>query len=95
MIHVTARAAQHLIGVRARRGFSQDAGARFIRVSNGVGMSFLGAPRPGDDVLSAHGIDLYVGPDVARKLEGSTLDVRERDGRADLILRPPRISHPS
>lgn len=61
-------------------------------MSDGVGISILGGPKPGDNVITAKDIEIYVGPDTARRLEGATLDVAQRAGKAALILRTP---HPT
>ena len=87
MLEVTPRAAEHLVGVRKERGFSQSSAARFIPMSNGVGMSFTSEKKPGDGVIKGGSIDIYVPNDVATTLDGSTLDVREKDGRQSLVLR--------
>ena len=58
-------------------------------MSNGVGMSIQGGPKPGDRVIPAKGIEIYIGPDTARRLEDATLDVAETTGKPALILRIP------
>jgi Fe-S cluster assembly iron-binding protein IscA len=89
MIKVTPRAARHLVRMRRSRGFSPKAGARFVRMSNGVGISIFGRPKPDDRVIEATGIDVYAGRDVAEKLEGSILDATEQQGATELVLRTP------
>ncbi len=94
MIAVTPRAAQHLVDMRSQRGLTRTGGARFIPMSNGVGMAIVGGAKPGDKVIPANGIEIYAGPETARRVEGSTLDVEDKAGRAALVLRtrqPTRI----
>lgn len=90
MIQVTPLAAKHLVEVRNGRGFGRTAGARFLPQGHGVGMSFARVPEPGDTVIAAIGIDIFIAQELASKLEGSTIDISATDGKTDLVLRPPR-----
>lgn len=71
------------------RGLSRRAGVRFRPHRHGVGTAF--SPEPGDTVIAAPGVDVFIAPELAPKLEGSTIDVADQGGKTDLVLRPPRI----
>jgi len=91
MVMVTPQAARHLAGVRSERGLSRQAGVRFRPQRRGVGITFSRSPEPGDTVIAATGIEIYIAPELSAKLQGSTIDVAEKGGRTDIVLRPPRI----
>ena len=97
MLHVTQEASKHLARVRNERGHGRSAGARFVQSGTGVGLTFAKAPEPGDRVVEADGITLYLSPEVADKLDGGTIDVGAKGGKTALYLRldPMGASKPS
>ena len=50
MLQITDKAAIHLLHARSERGFDERAGARFVRGSAGVGLTF--APHPSRETRS-------------------------------------------
>jgi Fe-S cluster assembly iron-binding protein IscA len=90
MIQVTEQATKHLVRVRGERGLSLDAAARFVQSGTGVGLTFSSRPEPGDRILHSDGLAIFVAPEVATKLEGATIDVSDKSGKAALYLRPKR-----
>jgi Fe-S cluster assembly iron-binding protein IscA len=89
MVRVTPQAARHLSETRDQRGLSRKAGVRFVRHGSGVGLTFSGQPAPGDTKITAPGIEVFLAPEIADKLDGSTIDVGESEGQTKLYVRPP------
>jgi Fe-S cluster assembly iron-binding protein IscA len=87
MLQITDKAAIHLLYARSERGFDERAGARFVRGSAGVGLTFAPAPEPGDQVLSGSALPIYVAEDVTEALDQAVIDVAAEDGGTRLVLR--------
>ena len=87
MLQITDKAAIHLLRARTERGFDERAGARFVRGSAGVGLTFAPAPEPGDQVLAGSALPIYVAEDVTEALEQAVIDVAADDGESRLVLR--------
>ena len=87
MLQITDKAAVHLLQARAERGFDERAGARFVRGSAGVGLTFAPAPEPGDQVLTGSALPIYVAEDVTGALDQAVIDVAADDGESRLVLR--------
>ena len=87
MLQITDKAAIHLLYARSERGFDERAGARFVRGSAGVGLTFAPAPEPGDQVLSGSALPIYVAEDVTEALDQAVIDVAAEDGGSRLVLR--------
>lgn len=92
MVQMTPQAVRHLSETRNRRGFSREAGVRFVPHGHAVGLTFSGQPKPGDSVSMSADLPVYVAPEVAEKLQESTIDVVETDGKMKLYLRPSRTA---
>jgi Fe-S cluster assembly iron-binding protein IscA len=91
MLQLTPEATSHLVRVRGERGLGQKTGARFVENGPGVGLTFASRPEPGDRVVEADGIAIYLAPEVADKLDGGTVDVGDKNGKTALYFRlPPR-----
>lgn len=88
MVQLTQAAAEHLVRVRGERGIDKGAGARFVPSGRGVGLTFTAKAKPGDRVVEASEIPVYLAPEVADKLDKTTIDVREKDGKMGLVMRP-------
>ena len=88
MLQVTPAASEYLRTARDERGIDSSAGARFVRNSAGIGLTFAPAPALGDQVLSGTQIPVYVPEDLAVPLANSIIDVRREDGGSKLVLRP-------
>ncbi len=86
MLELTAKATQHLLSVRSQRGHGADAAARFIQRGNGVGLTFATEPRPGDAVVEADGISVYVAAEVADRFEAGVIDVGDKGGTPALFF---------
>lgn len=92
MVQVTPRAAQHLSETRNQRGINRTAGVRFVPYGFAVGVTFAGQPEPGDNKVTAADLDVYMAPEVAEKLQDSTIDVAESNGKMTLYVRPSRTT---
>ena len=91
MLRLTARAAATFATIRADWGLGREAGLRLRPDRHGIGMAFCRLPEPGDAVIDAEEIKIYVARELTVALEGSTIDV-DGGGRArDFILRAPRL----
>jgi Fe-S cluster assembly iron-binding protein IscA len=88
MLEITQQATSHLIRVRAEQGYSADAGARFVRGTTGVGLTFATQPEQGDVVLAGPDLHVYVAEEVANVLDNAVIDETSEDGGSRLILRP-------
>jgi len=88
MVQLTQEATKHLVRVRGERGIDPGAGARFVPSGRGVGLTFAPEPKPGDQVVKVPEIPIYLAPEVADKLNQTTIDVSEKDGRVGLVMRP-------
>ena len=96
MVQLTPQAARHLSETRNERGLSRNAGVRFVPHGFAVGVTFSGQAEPGDSVVTAADLDVYMAPEVAEKLHDSTIDVAESNGKMTLYVRPSRtIATPS
>jgi Fe-S cluster assembly iron-binding protein IscA len=94
MLQLTEGARLHLRKVRNER-HQDDANARFVASPSGEGvsLSFEKEAQQGDRVVHTDGIDVFVAPAVAERLDQSVIDVgKRRDGKAVLTLRPQRRS---
>ena len=88
MLRITDQATTHLLRARAERGFDEHAGARFVRGSAGVGLTFAAAPEPGDNVLAAgSALPIYVADEVRGVLDQAVIDVAPDDGESRLVVR--------
>jgi Fe-S cluster assembly iron-binding protein IscA len=87
MVQVTKEAAKHLVRVRGERGFDRSDGARFLKRGVGVGLTFSKKPQPGDRVIEANGVPVFVAADVARKLDRGVIDVGSKDGKTALYFK--------
>ena len=88
MIQITRRAALYLEQLRSVRGFSQRAAARLVDRNGRVGLTFAERPERGDQLVPRRGLDIYLEPRVANRLDGSLIDARTKDGRTWLVTRP-------
>ena len=95
MVQLTPQAAQHLSETRSQRGHSQEAGVRFVPNGSAVGLTFSDQPEPGDSVVMAADLPVYIAPEVAEKLHDSTIDVAESDGKKKLYVRRSRTTRTS
>lgn len=86
MLQITDQSTTHLLRARTERGFDERAGARFVRGSTGVGLTFAPAPEPGDQVLAGSALPIYVAEDVIAVLDQALIDVAD-DGESPLVLR--------
>jgi Fe-S cluster assembly iron-binding protein IscA len=87
MLQITDQATTHLLRARAEGGFDKGAGARFVRGSAGVALTFASAPEPGDRVLAGSGLPIYVAEDVSAVLDRAVIDVAPDNGESRLVLR--------
>ena len=87
MLQITDRATNHLLRARTERGFDERAGARFVRSSTGVALTFAPAPEQGDRVLDGSALPIYVAEDVTEVLDGALIDVAPDDGESRLVIR--------
>jgi len=88
MLQITDRATTHLLRARTEGGFDERAGARFVRGSAGVGLTFAPAPEQGDQVVAQSPLPIYVAEDVTAVLDQAVIDVAADDGESRLVLRP-------
>jgi hypothetical protein len=88
MIQLTSDANEYLRQVREARGIESTAGARFVRSPGGIGLTFATAPSPGDQLVRAEDLQLYIPDDLASALASSIIDVSADDGTPRLVLRP-------
>jgi Fe-S cluster assembly iron-binding protein IscA len=88
MIRVTSHANKYLRQVREAKGIESTAGARFVRSPGGIGVTFATAPAPGDQVVGAKDLTLYIPDDLAAALANSIIDVSSENGNSRLVLRP-------
>jgi hypothetical protein len=88
MLRVTSEANDYLRQVREARGFEPTAGARFVRSPGGIGLTFASAPAPGDQILTAKELPLYIPDDLAAALAWAIIDVTRENGNPKLVLRP-------
>ena len=92
MLHVTREAAAHLRREREERGFDPGTGARFIRSSTGVGLTFAAEPGPMDRAMGDDDLPIYLDEDVAAALDRAIIDVQRERGEARLVIRPQLAS---
>jgi Fe-S cluster assembly iron-binding protein IscA len=86
MLQLTTDATNHLRAASARR-VDGDRTPRFARQSGQIKLGFASSPEPGDAVVEAAGMQLFVAKDIANTLEAAVVDVQERDGKRVLVLR--------
>ena len=95
MVQVTPQAVRHLSKTRNQRDLSRKAGVRFVSHGSAVGLTFSGQPKPGDSVSMVADLPVYIAPEVAEQLAGSTIDVAERDGKMKVLIRSSRTAAPA
>jgi Fe-S cluster assembly iron-binding protein IscA len=89
MLKLTKAATAHLLRARTERGFDPTAGARFVRGSAGVGLTFVRAPQDGDKVLTGSDFPVYVAEEVAGILDRAVIDETTTEDRGSrLVIRP-------
>jgi Fe-S cluster assembly iron-binding protein IscA len=97
MIGITSTAVRHLAKRRDERGMSAQSGARLAPSPRGISLSYAESPQPGDSRIDTQTIDVYIAPELAGKLEGSVIDVRDTDDGAAFVFKrqAPRDESPS
>jgi Fe-S cluster assembly iron-binding protein IscA len=88
MLQITREATRYLRRTREERGFDAATGARFVRTSSGVGLTFATGPEPQDRVVTYEDLPIYLDDDVAAALDRSIIDVRNENGQSRLAIRP-------
>ena len=88
MLRITKQAAQQLLRAPTERGFDERAGARFVRGTAGVGLTFAPAPEMGDQVLTDSDLPIYVAEDVTAIPSNAVIDVASDRDESRLVLRP-------
>jgi hypothetical protein len=51
-------------------------------------LTFASAPAPGDQILAAKDLPLYIPDDLAAALAWAIIDVSSENGNPELVLRP-------
>lgn len=88
MFRMTTGAADHLKSIAQRREDLRGRTPRLARDSGQLRLGYAEASKPGDKVVEASGVKLFVAPDVTDDLDTATIDVRrESDGKEALVLR--------
>jgi Fe-S cluster assembly iron-binding protein IscA len=87
MLRITTEAANHLQNVRRERGVDAGEGVRFVSAGGRVGLTFAPAPSPGDKVVDAGEMKVYVAADVVPLLDRTIIDARAEDGSTGLVIR--------
>lgn len=88
MLEITQQAAAHLIRLRAEGGHGPESGARFVRGTSSVAVTFALEPQPGDLILTGYDLTVYVAEDVAEILDRSVIDETSDGHESRLALRP-------
>ena len=82
-----------MIDARSEVGVPDDWGIRFFARGQGpagITFDFVASPEP-DDVLGGSGrMRTYVEASVDREIGDATVDFRDIDGAAELVIRPHR-----
>jgi len=89
MLQVTPQAREHLAKVRGERS-TKAASARFVpnATGGGVSLTFATEPKTGDHIVHADGMEVYVAPAVAGRLDRSVIDIgKGTNGKTALILK--------
>ncbi len=92
MLSITDRAEEHLLRVRAERGFRTEHAARFVAGTGSVALTFAPAPAADDCVLDGAALQIFVSIDAAEALDDAVLDVGRDGDRPTLVLRSRRAS---
>ena len=77
------------------RGLTQDpqapdeAALRLAPGGDGLELSLVGSPAPGDEVIEEGGVRVYVEQQAAQLLETQTLDAAVTDGQVSFYLAAP------
>ncbi|HEY7526446.1 MAG TPA: hypothetical protein VIA82_06425 [Candidatus Limnocylindria bacterium] len=87
MLKITAKAAARLVHTRDERGFDASFGARFVRGTNGVGLTFAAGPRRRDRVLDEAPLPVYIAQDLAPILDHAVIDETTDDRGSRLVVR--------
>ncbi len=91
MVTITEPAAEFLLRTRERSGAPANAslriGAPGYDGDASVVLEFVAAPLSGDAVTDAHGLVVCVAPELTEALDAATIDVVDRAGEEQLVLR--------
>ncbi len=91
MLQVTARAATILKEARSRRGVPETFGLRIAQPTSNsqspVHLEFTEEPALGDQVSEAHGLRLFIAPEIAEPLTEPAIDAQAAEAGSDLVLR--------
>ena len=91
MLEVTPNAIKHLREASQRHGPEVGPIPRFARQAGQLKLGFALKPQPGDKVVDAGGMELFVAADIVHQLDAAIIDVRrEDDGKGFLVLRRQR-----
>ncbi len=94
MLQVTSNAANVLAEARTAQELPDEYGVRVFAHADESGqaslaLAFAEEPTEGDQVTEQDGTAIYVAPEVAEPLAGSTLDVTDGPNGPELTLVPP------
>lgn len=93
MFSLTPTAAAAMIDARGEVGAPDDWGIRFFALSDGsrgVTFDFVEGPEP-DDLLGGSGkLRTYVDAALHRQIGDATVDFKDLDGNAELVIQPHR-----
>jgi Fe-S cluster assembly iron-binding protein IscA len=93
LFSLTPTATTAMLAARSDHGIPDDWGIRFFAPIEGkpdITFDFVEAPEP-DDVLGGSGrMRVYVEAAVHRQIGDATVDFKDLDGNAELVIRPYR-----
>jgi Fe-S cluster assembly iron-binding protein IscA len=86
MLTLTDQAVQAVRGLTESPEAPDDAGMRLAPGGNGLELSVVDGAAPGDDVIDANGVKVYLEPQASQLLDEQTLDASVNDGQVSFFL---------
>ena len=95
MLTLTDQAVDVVRGLTSSSEAPDDAGLRLAPGDNGLELSVVQTGAPGDDVIDAGGVSVYLEQQASALLDEQTLDARVEDGQVSFFLAAPAGGTPT
>ena len=89
MLTLTDQAVDVVRGLTQTPEAPDNAGLRLAPGEQGLELSVVDAAAPGDDVIDAGGVQVYLEKQASALLDEQTLDANVRDGQVSFFLAAP------
>jgi iron-sulfur cluster assembly protein len=89
MLTLTDQAADVVRSLTQNQQAPDDAGLRLAPSGDGLELSVVDSPAPGDDVIDENGVRVFVEQQASQLLDQQTLDATVTEGQVSFFLAGP------